>query len=148
MTTEPLLIHQVPARTSLDAIYYRDEYKKALINNSHKKRPPSTTNGIKLHYDNARPHMKDIILNYLQEKKTKVMAHPPYSSGLAPSDFWLFNTLKRNLGSYPDDISLGRVIATELKSVSRQEYQNTFKKWIQRMKLCIEHCGDYLEHLL
>ena len=31
MTTRPLLIHQVPARTLLDAIYYRDECLKALI---------------------------------------------------------------------------------------------------------------------
>ena len=31
MRTRPSVIHQVPARTSLDAIYYRDECFKALI---------------------------------------------------------------------------------------------------------------------
>ena len=72
--------------------------------------------------------MKDVILNYLQAKTIKVMAHPPYSPELAPSDFWLFNTLKRNLGSYPDDKSLGRAIATEFKSIARQQYQKTFKE--------------------
>ena len=68
MTTESLLIHQVPARTSLDPIYYRDECLKASVKNLHKERSTSITNDIKLHYDNARPHMKDIILNYLQAK--------------------------------------------------------------------------------
>ena len=31
MTIGPLLIHQMPARISLDAIYYRDQCLKALI---------------------------------------------------------------------------------------------------------------------
>ena len=130
MTTGPLLIHQESARTSLDAMYYRDECLKVLVKNLHKKRPTPTTNGIKLHYDNACPHMKDNILNYFQAKKIKVMTHLPYSSDLAPSDFWLFNTLKRNLGSYPDYISLDRATATKFKSIPRQAYRKTFKKWI------------------
>ena len=31
MTTGPLLIYQVPARTSLDVIYYRDACLKVLV---------------------------------------------------------------------------------------------------------------------
>ena len=31
MTTGPLLIHQVPAKTSLDAIYYHDECLKVWL---------------------------------------------------------------------------------------------------------------------
>ncbi|CAF1442824.1 unnamed protein product [Adineta steineri] len=48
--------------------------------------------------------MENIVLhfNYLQEEKIKVMAHPPYSPDLAPSDFWLFNYLKRGLDTCPD----------------------------------------------
>jgi histone-lysine N-methyltransferase SETMAR len=148
MTNGPLLIHKLPAGTSINAIYYRDKCLKTLVKNLHMKRPSSTTNRIKLHHDNARPHVKDIIFDYLQGNKIKVMAHPPYSPDLAPSDFWLFNTLKRNLGSYPDDTSLAKAISKELNSIPRQEYQKTFKKWIERMKLCIEHRGDYFEHLL
>ena len=112
------------------------------------KRPSSTTNGIKLHHDNARPHINDIVFDYLQEEKIKVMAHPPYSPDLAPSDFWLFNYLRRSLGTYPDVTSLGKAITKELNSIPIQEYQKTFQKWIQRMRFCIEHHGDYFEHLL
>ena len=68
MTIEPLLNHQVPARKSLDVIYYRNERLKVFVENFHKNSPSSTTNGIKLHHDNACSHMKDIILNYLQAK--------------------------------------------------------------------------------
>ncbi|CAF4213127.1 unnamed protein product, partial [Rotaria sordida] len=53
MTNGPLLVHELPSGTSINAIYYRDECLKMLVKNLHKKRPLSTTNGIKLHHDNA-----------------------------------------------------------------------------------------------
>ncbi|CAF4290262.1 unnamed protein product, partial [Rotaria sp. Silwood2] len=81
----------VPSRTLVNAIYYRDECLKDLIKILHKKRPSSTANHVKLHHDNEKPHMNDIVFNYLKQEKIKVMAHPSYSSDLAPSDFWLFN---------------------------------------------------------
>lgn len=76
------------------------------------------------------------------------MAHPPYSPDLAPYDFWLFNRLKRNLDTHPDSTSLARGVTMELNSIPIDEYQKTFHKWIERMKLCIEHTGDYFEHLM
>lgn len=76
------------------------------------------------------------------------MAHPPYSPDLAPCDFWLFNRLKRNLDTHPDSTSLARAVTTDLTSISIDEYQKRFQKWIERMKLCIEHDGDYFEHLM
>ena len=148
MTNGPLLIHQVPSRTSINAMYYRDECLKDLVKTLHKKRPSSVENHIKLHHDNAKPHMNDIVFNYLQEDKIKVMAHPPYSPDLAPSDFCLFNCPKRSLGTYPNATSLANALSKELNSIPIQEYQKTFQKWIERMKLCIEYRGDYFEHLL
>ncbi|CAF1395072.1 unnamed protein product [Adineta steineri] len=148
MTNGPLLIHVLPSGASVNAIYYRDECLKELIKNLYKKRPSSTANHIKLHHDNARPHMNNIVFNYLQEEKIKVMAHPPYSPDLAPSDFWLFNYLKRSLDTCQDATSLAKMLSRELLSIPIHEYQKTFQKWIERMKLCIEHHGDYFEHLL
>ncbi|CAF3510681.1 unnamed protein product [Rotaria sp. Silwood1] len=107
----PLLIHELPSGTSIKAIYYRDECLKKLIKNLYKKRPSSTANHVKLHHDNARPHVNDIVLNYLQEEKIKVMAHPLYSPAFAPSDFWLFSYLKRSLDTYPDDTSLAKALS-------------------------------------
>ncbi len=148
MTTGPLLVHQLPSGTSINVIYYRDECLKVLIQKLHKKRPTSKTRGIKLHHDNATPHINHIVFDYLQQEKIQVMAHPPYSPDLAPSDFWLFNRLKRNLDTCQDAQSLAKAIANELNSIPVHEYQNTFHKWTERMKLCVEHQGDYFEHLM
>ncbi len=57
-----------------------------------------------------------IVFDYLQANKMTAMANPPYSPDLAPSDFWLFGHLKRNLELYPDSTSLARAITKDLNS--------------------------------
>ena len=89
-----------------------------------------------------------ILFDYLQEEKINVIPHPPYSSDLAPSDFWLFNYLKRDLDTYPDAENLPKAVDNVLDSMLVDAHKKTFKNWIERMKLCIEHRGDYFEHLL
>ncbi len=143
MTNGSILLHQVPSGISINALYYRDACLKSLVQQLYKKRPSSTANHVKLHHDNARPHVNDIVFNYLQQEKINVMAHPSYSPDLAPSDFWLFNYVERGLDTCPDATSLAKILAKVLKSIPIQEYQKTFQKWIERMKLCIEHRGDY-----
>ena len=148
MTTGPLVVHQLPSGTSINATYYRDECLKVLVQKLCKKRPSGKTRGIKLHHDSARAHMSGIIFDYLQQEKIQLMAHILYSPDLAPSDFWLFSRLKRNLDTYQDAQSLAKAIANELNSIPIQEYQKTFHKWIERMRLCVEYEGDYFEHLM
>ena len=92
--------------------------------------------------------MNSIVFDYRQRERINVMPHPPYSPDLAPSDYWLFGTLKRSLVNYSDAASLARAITKELHSIPIEEYQKTFQKWVETMKLCIQHRGDYFEHLM
>ena len=48
-------------------------------------------------HDNARPHTAAHTAETLQKLKFEVMAHPPYSPDLAPSDCHLFGPLKEAL---------------------------------------------------
>jgi len=50
-----------------------------------------------LHHDNARPHCSAQTQDAMASLKFTVVAHPPYSPDLAPSDFWLFPKLKETL---------------------------------------------------
>jgi hypothetical protein len=105
---------------------------------------------LNLHFHNAKPRMQDFNFNfnYVQEDKTKVMVHPSYQPGPSPSKFWLLSCLKCSLDTYLDATSLAKALSRELHSISIQEYRKAFQKWIERMKLCIEHREDYFEHLL
>ena len=45
-------------------------------------------------HDNARPYTAAHTVEMLRKLKFEVMAHPPYSPDLAPSDYHLFDPLK------------------------------------------------------
>ena len=62
--------------------------------NALKQKPTSGTKIIKIHYDNARPHINFSVKKYIKSKQLIIMDHPPYSPDLAPSDFWLFDYIK------------------------------------------------------
>jgi hypothetical protein len=48
-----------------------------------------------VHADNARPHTAKLSTQYFNENRLKSAPHALYSSGLAPSDFYLFGYVKR-----------------------------------------------------
>ena len=48
-------------------------------------------------YDNAPAHAAKIAQAAIKECNLKQLRHLPYSSDLAPSDFYLFRLLKKNL---------------------------------------------------
>ncbi|PNF18223.1 hypothetical protein B7P43_G17755 [Cryptotermes secundus] len=58
------------------------------------KRRGLPSKGVVFLHDNARPHTAET----LWKLKFDVMAHPPYSPDLAPSDYHSFGPLKRHLG--------------------------------------------------
>jgi hypothetical protein len=60
-----------------------------------------------VHADNARPHTAKLSTQYVNENRMKSAPHPPGSSDLAPSDFYLFEYVKRCLVglSFEDQIS-------------------------------------------
>jgi [histone H3]-lysine36 N-dimethyltransferase SETMAR len=88
---------------------------------SKKQRPSSGTHAIKIHHDNAKPHIHKDVSTYLESEGITIMPQPLYSPDLAPCDFWLFN---------------------------KDDYKKTFDKWIERMKFCVNNHGNYFEHLM
>ncbi|GFW90267.1 histone-lysine N-methyltransferase SETMAR [Trichonephila clavipes] len=50
--------------------------------------------GIVFHQDNARPHTSLVTRQKLLQLEWDTMPHPPYSPDLAPSDYYLFRSLK------------------------------------------------------
>ena len=50
-----------------------------------------------LQHDNARPHVAKRVKIYLETLKWEVLPHPPYSSDIAPSDYYLFRSMAHGL---------------------------------------------------
>lgn len=79
-----------------------DLYRRQLIRLKraiNEKRPEYSTRheAIIFHHDNARPHVARPVKNYLENSGWEVLAHPPYSPDLAPSDYHLFRSMQNAL---------------------------------------------------
>ena len=51
-----------------------------------------------------------------------IMSHSPYSSDLAPCDYWLDDYIKRNLADQPGEKSLARAISRMMKKYPEEEF--------------------------
>jgi hypothetical protein len=73
------------------------------------------------------------VTSYLESEGITIMPHPPNSPDLAPCEFWLFDLIKENLADQNDLESLRYAVIEFMYSLSKEEYKQTFDKWIQRM---------------
>ena len=100
-----------------------------------------------LHQDNAPTHKSIMVTSYLTEMGVKTVPHPPYSTDLAPCNFWMFPRLKEKLrGRRFEDVEEMKEAVTEaLDTFTLEDYQRAFKKWLERYNKCIELGGSYFE---
>lgn len=146
-TTGAVLVHVVPKGHTINNIYYVENCLGPLVQEINTQRPTSGTKNMKILHDNARPHVHENTKNFLKSNGITIIDHPAYSPDLAPCDFWLFSEIKKRLPDRTTEDQLAPQITEILNSIPKEEYQKTFHKWIERMKLCIENQGNYFEHL-
>ena len=61
------------------------------------KRPGKLTKGVLLHQDNAPAHKSLVVMSAVHDCDFELIDHPPHSPDLAPSDYFLFSSLKKHL---------------------------------------------------
>nr|XP_012135719.1 PREDICTED: histone-lysine N-methyltransferase SETMAR-like [Megachile rotundata] len=83
-------------RTITSEVYYHQLDK---LNYSLKLKRPElmNRNGVVLPQDNTRPHTSLVTCQKLLQHGWDILPHPPYSSVLAPFDYYLFRSLKNFL---------------------------------------------------
>jgi hypothetical protein len=99
-----------------------------------------------LHADNLRPDTAKVWTDYITRNGMKRALQLPYSPDLAPSDFFLFGSLKRKLMGYRAEsesellVSIGVILA----EIPRDVLDAVFLEWMDRPKKCIDINGDYV----
>jgi len=73
-----------------------------------------------------------------------VCAHPPYSPDLAPCDFWIFPKVKMAMkGKRFESIQdIEAATTAQLKTLTKEDFQNCFRKWQERWDKCVRSEGD------
>ena len=72
----------------------------------------------------------------------KTVPHPPYSSDLAPCDFWLFPKVRGCC--YETIEEMKEAVTKVIDTLTQEEFHGAFQKLLERYK-CIAARGDYFE---
>lgn len=111
------------------------------------KRKGKLSRGILFNQDNASVHKSLVALNAIHNAGFELMAHPPYSPDLAPSDFYLFPKLKECLRG--NKFNSDDEVMTAVEEFFCDQNPEFFEKGItmleHRWNKCLQVHGDYVE---
>ena len=99
------------------------------------------------HQYNAPVHNSILVTDYLTKTGTKTVPHPPYSSDLAPCDFFLFRKLKEKLKGcrYETIEEMKEAVMKVIDTLTQEDFHGTFQKLLERYNKCIAAEGDYFK---
>ena len=133
-----------PQGTSINGDFIIEALKKFLTAKERKR--PDLGDSWRLHWDNAPVHTSRAVKACLKEKAIEVVPHPPYSPDLAPADYFLFPTIKRELGGV--SISRDSVKVEWERACGRvpsDAFAAAFDRWIERLKKCVQVGSNCVE---
>ena len=136
----------VPRNTTVNPEYY-EGFLEHLRNDVRRKRPEKRANGFILHHDNALCHTSLPVRQFMSNKNITVCLHPPYSPDPAPCYFWLFPKVKMTMkGNHFESIQgIKAATTTQLKTLTKEDFQNCFRKWQERWDKCVRSEEEYFE---
>ena len=133
----------VPRNTTVNSEYYTGLLEH-LRTNGRRKRPEKWANGFILHHDNAPCHTSLLVRQFLSNKNITVCPHPSYSPDLAP---WLFSKVKMTMKDkcFESIQDIKAATTAQLKTLTKEDFQNCFRKWQERWDKCVQSEGEYFE---
>lgn len=111
------------------------------------KRRGLLTKGVILFHDNARPHTAQLTKEKLQKLGWEILPHPPYSSHLAPSDFYLCRPLEEGLRGkhFQSNEEVKNHVQQWLRHQPKEFYAKGIYKLAERWDKCVSVAGDYVK---
>ena len=100
-----------------------------------------------LQRDNARPYVPKPVKTYLEAIKWEVLPHPPYSSDIAPSNYYLFRSMAHDLAdqqfcSYED---IEKWLDSWIASKDEHLRRNGIRALPERWAKVVANVGQYFE---
>ena len=91
-----IMLDFLPKRSTITGVYYAnllDQLRTAIREKCRGK----LSKGVLLQQDNARVHICKVAMDAVERKRYELIPHPTSSPDLAPSDFFLFPNLKKDI---------------------------------------------------
>ena len=138
--------HCVPKSATVMGETYEDVSRTKFLPALREKWPKKAA-AVLFYHDNAPPHRAARVHQFFDDNNFEVVPHALYSPDLAPSNFWLFPTLKDTLRG--STFSSRSALATAIFQWSQQTPNEVFAAAMQSRRQHCEKCvrlqGDYVE---
>ena len=136
----PILEHYQERGSTINSTRYSEMIIDRLKPEIRSKRLGQLSKGIVLLHGNARPHIAAHTVETLQKLMFVVLAHPPYSPDLAPSEYHLFGPPKVALKGcqFTSDQELKEAVHSWCTAQPKTFFCEGIKELVQRCKKCIE----------
>jgi len=140
-----ILTHCVPKGTTVTGKTYENVLRTKFLPALREKWPKKAA--AVLFHHNTPPHRAACVHQFFDDNNFEVVPHAPYSPDLAPSDFWLFPTLKDTLRgcTFSSRSTLATAIFQWSQRTPKGEFVAAMQSWRQRCKKCVCLQGDYVE---
>lgn len=141
-----LLIDYKDRGVTITGQYYAsllDRLKEAIK----EKRRGKLSKGVLLLHDNAPVHTCHVATAAIHRCGFEKLNHPPYSPDLAPSDYYLFPKMKKELRGkkFGDDEEVKSAISAYFDSQDKSFFFDGINKLFERSEKCIKVKGEYIE---
>ena len=116
------------------------EFLRRLRESFRRKRPEKWRDGDWiLHDDNAPAHTSQLVQQFLAKYGTAQLQQPPYSTDLAPCDFFLFQKLKKVLKGHRFEATedMKRNSTKTPLDIPKQEFAKSFQQWQKGWEKCV-----------
>ncbi|GBP27465.1 Mariner Mos1 transposase [Eumeta japonica] len=141
-----LLIDYLPKGTIMNGQYYTNLLAQAREAVEQKRRG-KLSRGVLFLQDNASVHTARVSRQALKDTGFSEIDHPPYSPDLAPSDYFLFSNLKKELRGrrFIDDNQMKMAVESHFDCKEKEYFLGGLKALYTRCEKCISLEGDYIE---
>ena len=103
-----------------------------------KKIPSEVPSTLQIHQDNAPVHYSILVTDYFTKMGIKTVRHSPYSSDLAPCDFWLFPKLR---GCRYETIEMKETVTKVIDTLTQEDVHGAETKLLEQYHKCIAAGG-------
>ena len=131
-----IMLDFLPKRSTITGVYYAnllDQLRTAI----REKRWGKLSKGVLLQQDNARVPTCKVAMDAVERNGYELIPHPAYSAELAPSDFFLFPNLKKDIR--------GLHFRSDEEVVTAVEVSSGLMALEHRWSKCITLEGNYME---
>ena len=122
------------------------DYYINLLEQVRQKIPKGKKSKVIFLQDNCPAHKSKKTTEKLGQLRWNVLEHPPYSPDLAPSDFYLFRNMKKELlkTSFSDSVDVESKVNAYFDSKPAQWFSRGFEMFFEQLELVIRKKGEYI----